>query len=617
MAEVLFPEGVPSVTEFSASVGAAPSTFRRMVPEVLESLGRMISELRPGPVSAAHPTPSKEEVARQQALHQLADLRTWAESLVPNDAKNHCYPAEAKQRIADLAERLIEAKTLTHEEIAGALGISDRQLRRIRDQVSCAGGEAPRPKSRRPENTHDLHPRLQDLIRQIAISAPKNKPYGATDIRRILQARYSEQLQELHGKKKISRTTVAKYMSDTSTPSKTPREHPRGSYIYPEPFQQVAVDTTYFKFAGLTFYLITVFEMAGRLNLVTKVFLKETIDSVVMTLQEYLDRFPGIGVVVIDRGTPYLNDEVHRLLQEHRKDRVVCRPATPTEKAACERHFRPLKAVLRRALHRVWFDRAPLSKQELLALIEMGVFVFQDLYPHIPQHYIDGRSPAERIESFDPVRAARMALELFERSLETEPPADLARYLHHRFQLPGDEAETEKALKRFGTAALRRVLEEQGPVFEPPHPSWLEKPLEFLTARAREAAEKEIVRNLRCRFEEERARRQRHGRTKALRALDEERRTMSEHPECFVDSTLERLGLFLQHSWSCDSLKTRFRDLLTQLSNNLGRAFPAEVDRLARRIDQFPILERCKRQLRQLLDSDGGLALSLVSPLPN
>jgi hypothetical protein len=204
-------------------------------------------------------------------------------------------------------------------------------------------------------------------------------------------------------------------------------EHPRGSYVYPEPFQQVAMDTSYFKFAGTTFYLITVFEMAGRLNLVTKVFLKENIDSVILTLREYLKRFPGIGFVVFDRGSPYLNEEVYRLLEEHEKERVVCRPATPTEKAACERHFRPLKAVLRRALDKVYFERAPLSREDLLALIEMGIGVFQDLYPHIPQNYIDGLSPAERIQFFDPVRAARMALELQERSLATEPAEDLAR----------------------------------------------------------------------------------------------------------------------------------------------------------------------------------------------
>ena len=50
--------------------------------------------------------------------------------------------------------------------------------------------------------------------------------------------------------------------------------------MYPEPFQQVAIDTSHFKVFGFTFYLITILEIGARLNLVTRVFLRENTEAV-------------------------------------------------------------------------------------------------------------------------------------------------------------------------------------------------------------------------------------------------------------------------------------------------------------------------------------------------
>ncbi len=77
-------------------------------------------------------------------------------------------------------------------------------------------------------------------------------------------------------------------------PPEKPIEHPRGSFVYPEPFEAVALDTSYYTLFGVTFYLITVFEL-------TRIFLRESTEAVVAVLEEFLARYPGVGVVVIDR----------------------------------------------------------------------------------------------------------------------------------------------------------------------------------------------------------------------------------------------------------------------------------------------------------------------------
>ena len=187
-----------------------------------------------------------------------------------------------------------------------------------------AGGKAPEAKSRRPKECTPLAREIQLLIGQIEISADTRDPRRAIDIKHIL-----EKLKKYHGTPTISATTVAKYMGQA--PPEKPIEHPRGSFVYPEPFEAVAIDTSYYKLFGVTFYLITVFELGGRLNLLTRIF--DNTEAVVTVLEEFLARYPGVGVVVIDRGTPYLNEEVRTLLELHGTVRLACPPQTPTAKA--------------------------------------------------------------------------------------------------------------------------------------------------------------------------------------------------------------------------------------------------------------------------------------------
>jgi len=512
-----------------------------------------------------------------------------------------CYSAEAKERIARVSQEIRAAGALGYAEIARVLGMNERQLYRIRVEVAAAGGGAPGPKSRRPKRTGDLHVEIQRLIRRIAIS---KGDYTPTDVKRILEKRYVKELEDHHGTATISLTTVAKYMPKVTEPSAR-REHPRGAYDYPEPFQQVAIDTTYFKLFGWTFYIVTVFEVAGRLNLLTRVFVRENTRAVVEVIEQCLARYPEIEAFVIDRGTPYLNEEVKRLLEERGKLRIVAPPATPTAKAALERHFRTLKDALVRAIAAVFGDENPgWPRRQVAKLLEMGAAVFQELYHRIPQDEIDGKSPAERSTGFDPLRAAEKMKRLFERSLESEPAGDYARQLHRRFQLPNPEAETVARLKRFGTRVLRDLVDGVAPYMGPPFPAWMYDPLGYLEAKARDIWEAHERRFHRARHEEEASRHRREDAKADRDRLDDEARGQNESPEQFLDSTLRGLA---------NSIRARIpalvriftknlKLLVRSLAKQLGHAFVHEAKRLRERALALAGGEPMRKELAAVLD---------------
>lgn len=354
---MLFPEGIPTVNAYAKQTEIAPSTFSRAGEWLWKRLPGLFRSRRPGPSSRTGETKGPPQ-SRQEARKELAELRLWlrdrldkerskrndAGKWCPEDPKNHCHDGEAKKRIGESANRLQAARIMTFRETAAELGMDPGHLRRIRREVKKANGEVPKKKSTRPKTSKELHRRLQILIARIEMSADTRKPYGPTDIKRILEKNYREKLKEYHGQLTIAVDTVSKYMG--RKPEEVKREHPRGSFVYPEPFQVVALDTSYFTVFGFTFYIITVLELGGRLNLITRVFLRENTEAVVSVIEEFLARYPGIEVAVIDRGRPYLNETVKTLLESHGRYRLVCPPDTPTAKAQVERHFLDLKKTI-------------------------------------------------------------------------------------------------------------------------------------------------------------------------------------------------------------------------------------------------------------------------------
>ena len=395
--DLLFPSGAPTPEEYARESGVSLSSFRRAAKWLLGLLPEILRNRRPGPQKKEF-----DRDVREEALRKLEDLRAFLKANRSDTEKNDCYSVEAKQRIASIAEEIASAGTLSFAEIAKFLGLNERQLYRIRTEVKETGGD-PEPKSRRPKNTTELCEEIQRLIRNIEASGDSKHPYTAADITRILKKNYKAQLLEHHGSETISPTTVAKYMvAKGEAKEEKKKDHPRGKFHYPEPFQQVAIDTSHFKLFGRVFYLITVFELGGRLNLQTRVFLRENTEAVVSVVEESFEKYGAIEAMVIDRGTPYLNAEVKAILEKHGKYRVVAPPATPTAKAAAERHFRTVKEVLRPAVEETFPEDPGWEPEQVARALELAIAVFQRMYHHIPQEGIDGKTPAERCQEFDP-----------------------------------------------------------------------------------------------------------------------------------------------------------------------------------------------------------------------
>jgi len=419
---------------------------------------------------------------------------------------------------------------------------------------------------------------------------------------RIIEANYKDRLKEFHDSETIALDTVTKYMKQAK--EKPEREHPRGKFQYPQPFQQVALDTMHLKFFGMTFYFITVFELAGRLNLLTRVFLKENTAAVVSIIEECLAKYPSVEAALIDRGKPYLNDEVKKLLAEHGKLRIVAPPAEPTAKAACERHFSTIRDVIEPALASVFVTDPGWEREKLVKVLELGVMVFQSLYHQLPQEGIDGKSPAERIRDFDPVKACAASMALFKRSLEAEPVEEFARQLYQQFQFSEGEEETVSRLRQFGTRALRRAAEKVAPYMGPPFPKWMYDPLGFLAAKAHDIHDSYTREYMASDLRQEEEKRRKQAAEEKKVKLQREGKEREENAERFVDSVLERLVRYSGSKFrgGVNIMANRLKELLRAVARNLGVAFVSEVNRLKARIQQFTATATVQAAVCRIVD---------------
>jgi hypothetical protein len=577
IAHRLFPDGIPaSVNAYANSVGVAPSTFTRAADWLLGLLPKLFKDRRPGPASEPAPQVEEKEDPRRQAVKKLDDLRKWLKER-SNTPQNRCYDGQAKKRIAEVAEAIRAGKILTYGEIAGELGMDPRQLNRIREDVAACANGVPEKKNTRPKTSPNrTEPQIQILIARIESSADTRNPYGATDIKRILEKYYKKTLKKYQGTTTITEDTVAKYMGKSPMEIGA-QEHPRGSYTYPEPFQVAALDTSYFKLFGFTFYIITVFDLGGRLNLLTRVFLRENTEAVVSVIEEFLSRYPAIEVAVIDRGSPYLNDEVKALIESHGLFRLVCPPETPTAKAPIERHFFTLKSCLRQAVEDVFSSHPGWRPEQMAKVLEVGVSIFARLYHLIPQKYIDGKCPAERAQDFDPVRAAARKAALFEQALNNEPSDQYARHFHRFFQFPWEEKKTVGKLRQFSTKALRQLLEQEKKNLGPPFPETIIEPLGYLAARAREIQNKMYAAIFSEKWREEDAKKEKKDHAKELSQDDA-------NPEARIDEMLQTLVLSVQNNHGVSQTIGFFRHLLSGLKKKMGSFFVHEVSRLKSQI---------------------------------
>ena len=179
----IFPKRIPSLSEYAQEKGVSRSTFARSAKWLEKPLRDLFRNRRPGPSNEKQDLDDKQD----NALSKLKALRIYMAKTRKETTKNDCYDGETKKRIAGLAEKTAASGVLNYGEIAKALNIDERQLRRIRKDVRCAGGESPKEKSRRPKHTKSLAKQIQILIADIENSASTKKSYGPIDVKKATE----------------------------------------------------------------------------------------------------------------------------------------------------------------------------------------------------------------------------------------------------------------------------------------------------------------------------------------------------------------------------------------------------------------------------------------------
>lgn len=233
------------------------------------------------------------------------------------------------------------------------------------------------------------------------------------------------------------------------------RTHPRGRFHYPRPFRQMAIDTTYLQLGEHLLYLIVLLDVGSRVVLFQEVFTADQTESVLHVLEQTAGRFGLPKFLLIDRGTPYLNDQVNRWLRERGTRRIVCRRATPTDKACLERYNRTFKEWV--LPHAQELGVQLLDAPALLVALRLAARLAWRAYNTEPQHFIDGQSPLERLERHPLAQAAREQVQLELRSIHSAPRQELVAQLIQLLELDVTPSTLEHLVAGCSDGSLRKA----------------------------------------------------------------------------------------------------------------------------------------------------------------
>jgi hypothetical protein len=345
------------------------------------------------------------------------------------------------------------------------------------------------------------------------------------------------------------------------------------------------MDTTHFAVAGVTIHIAGAMEASCRIALAAEAFVQECADTTIEILGRTLARIPELSAAVRDRGTPYLNARVTELLTSRGVLPINAHPYFPLDKAALERWWGTLKAWLRHALRP--FEAECLRRgiapkpAQVVAVVRPALRVFLRAYNLLPQRYLDGQSPIERIEALlrgegDP----DFTLSSLRRTaMERENKDDLLREVKDALQLSIDIERMRRDTIGISKNALRHALHacHQKLVIE--RDPTIRNPYAYLLAVAKVAERRhqdEVDRRRRDRDRRRREDQEKSAMAEQLRH-EEERRVL--HSEEVLPQELERWVTNSQHPISAirrfaDSRLTRVVD---NLKSRLGAAATAVI----------------------------------------
>lgn len=397
----------------------------------------------------------------------------------------------------------------------------------------------------------------------------------------IFNRAFAEPLAEL-GVRRVRRAQASRIERGAQVGRLDQRRHPRGSFRYPAPFQQLAIDTTYVDVGPHRLYLIVLMDVGARVVLAQEIFLADNTEAVLAVLEQTAERF-GVGeFLLIDRGTPYLNDRVERWLRSRGVRRIVCRRATPTEKACLERYNRTFKDWLRPHLEDLRI--AELDLDRVLTAMQLASRILWQAYNVRPQPFIDGLSPIERLEQHPLAAIARERVELVRRSIDSAPRRELIAHVRQLLQLGIGDAELADRLAGYAEDGIRDAARQCEKRF---HRGGIRDPLGYFLARVRDIDEQRRLARARRQADKERARLH-IARDQALQARREaERAYETACPEGAAWAWI----VWLLHALRSSNrylerlARAKVRRLLADTRNKLGEhLFQVELDRIAERL---------------------------------
>ena len=581
-----FKDEIPTLADYARQHGVSTETLRRIARMLLRPAVRLLRARRPGPArrhrskrgegaaDASAPSPHPVLAAANALLKAL--LSTPITTLIENSARLRGVVVE---------QALYWSRHgVTREHIASLLGVSGRTLRRWTRRSRCGEGgrEVPRD-SRRPHHSPArLEKELQEALWKLAQAFPELR---TAELTRIFNRR-SYGLLRKHGFERISARTAGRYLRG-ARPAAAPAistesgrsKSPRGAYVYPAPFSMAWMDTTYFSVAGVTIHIIGAMEARCRIALSVEAVVQDSAETTVELVERTLARIPDLAAVVRDRGTPYLNERVTSLLASRGVLPIDAHPYFPIDKAALERWWGTLKDWLRHAL-RPFEDECRRrgvvpTKARLAELVRPALRVFARAYNLLPQPYLDGQSPVERVEAalrdngepgFDLSSLSGLAT-------AREGRNELLTEIRGGLQLETPLSSMCRDFVGISNSALREAMRACTPKLVIERDPEIRNPYRYFLAVAKSSrrAEERRLERLRRDLEIERLRTADKAATEEALMLEDETRRL--HPEQTFPPDAERWAGTVQHP--IGAVRRRARARLVESLTNLRRKFGA------------------------------------------
>jgi transposase InsO family protein len=579
-----FGDEIPTLSEFAGQIGVSTDTLHRLYRWLLRPVFRLLRLRRPGP--KVH---QQEDAPQQNAV--LRATNAFLKALLPRPIAELLKDSEKLRGVVVKLALHWSDLGVSREHFASLLGLPARTLRRWTHRFEKVGNKEGVPhSSRRPHHSpRKLPVEVQEALWKLRHAFPEIR---TAELTRIFNQRFSDLLRR-HGLEKISKKTAGRYLNG-SRPSQEPHEtsSKRGGYDYPPPLAMAWMDTTYFEVAGITIHIAGAIEASSRMALAAEAFVQDSALTTIEILERTLKKIPELSAVVRDRGTPYLNAQVTEFLTQRGVLPINAFPYFPIDKAALERWWDTLKSWMRHAL--LPFEEnckkhgiVP-TKEQVVEVVRPALRIFVRAYNLLPQPYLEGKSPVERIEALlqnegDPT----LTLSTLRRmAMVREDKDDLLQELKDALQITVSIDRLRQDFIGISKDALRDALRACHKKLVIERDQTIKHPYLYILAVAKTAERRHQDEVDRCYRDKERSRRDAEIKIKTMEDLKREDEERAFRPEEVIHRDVEQWVENSRHPIKAvrRRAESRLSEVIESLKIKLGAAADAVIAQARTRV---------------------------------